>query len=294
MTKLRIKYRLLSPLSHIGETASTGSYFQTILTSAGRVPVVTGNSIRGKLRDCMALHLLDLLDAKVGKDTFNILFSGGNINGAMKDDVEKAKAVRAHFPLISLLGGGLGDMIMAGKLISSFAYPICRETVDITGIESGISWHSLIDEIEFTRTDDGKDDRLSKYLSDASEEKTAKASTQMRFSVQYLAAGTEFVQELWFLDSTTELEMGALYAGLQKWFERPYLGGMAAKGFGQFDADVGDGLISVKQGDVSISPEAQALIDQYSAFVLAEGTSYFDILDAKKGKKNGKKTDSAD
>lgn len=107
MKKLRIKYRLLSPLSHIGETASTGSYFQTILTSAGRVPVVTGNSIRGKLRDCMALHLLDLLDAKVGKDTFNILFSGGNINGAMKDDVEKAKAVRAHFPLISLLGGGL-------------------------------------------------------------------------------------------------------------------------------------------------------------------------------------------
>lgn len=26
-----IKYRLLSPVSHIGETASTGSYFQTVI-----------------------------------------------------------------------------------------------------------------------------------------------------------------------------------------------------------------------------------------------------------------------
>lgn len=108
--KKRMKYKMLSPLSHIGETASTGSYFQTILTASGRVPVITGNSIRGQLRDSMALHLLELLDTKVSKDTFNILFSGGNINGAMKDDVEKAKKIREHFPLVSLMGGGLGDV----------------------------------------------------------------------------------------------------------------------------------------------------------------------------------------
>lgn len=300
MMKMRIKYKMLSPVSHIGETASTGSYFQTILTSSGRVPVITGNSIRGQLRDSMAAHLLDtmsegsLLGVKVSKDVFNILFSGGNINGAMKDDVEKAKKVRESFPLISLMGGGLGDMIMAGKLICSFAYPVCRETENITNIKSGISWHNLIDEMEFTRMDDGKDDRLTRYLADASEEKTAKASTQMRYSVQYMAAGTEFVQDFIFLSRTTDLELGAFYAGLKKWFATPKLGGMAAKGFGLFDAEMDDGQILVCNGDVSVYGDVQKLICAYEDFITAQGPEVFNILETKKEKKNGKKTDNAD
>lgn len=296
----RIKYKMLSPVSHIGETASTGSYFQTILTADGRVPVITGNSIRGQLRDCMAMHLLDtmsedsLLGVKVSKDIFNILFSGGNINGAMKDDIEKAKNIRKHFPLVSLMGGGLGDMIMAGKLICGFAYPVCTETESITGIESDISWHSLIDEMEFTRTDDGKDDRLAEYMQDAGEEKTAKASTQMRYSVQYMAAGTEFVQDFIFLDGITDLELGAFYVGLRKWFQTPRLGGMAAKGFGLFDADFDNSKIRVENGEVTLSEEAQALIAEYEDFIRSEGVEYLPIFEPKKVSKNGKKADKPD
>lgn len=297
MMKKRIKYTMLAAVSHIGETASTGSYFQTVLTASGRVPVITGNSIRGQLRDSMAAHLLDTLSqgtltgAKVSKDVFNILFSGGNINGTMKDDVEKAKKVRAHFPMISLLGGGLGDMIMAGRLISTFAYPVCQETESITGIASGLSWHSLIDEMEFTRMDDAKDDRTAAYLLDATEDKTAKASTQMRFSVQYMAAGTQFVQDFIFLDGVTDLELGAFYAGLGKWFQIPRLGGMSAKGFGLFDAVVGENDISVKNGDITISSDAQRLIAAYEDFIEGEGMEYFSILGTKKEKKNGKAAD---
>lgn len=296
MMKKRIKYTMLAPVSHIGETASTGSYFQTVLTASGRVPVITGNSIRGQLRDSMAAHLLDtigknsLLGAKVSKDVFNILFSGGNINGTMKDDVEKAKKVREHFPMISLLGGGLGDMIMAGRLISTFAYPVCQETESITGMESDLSWHSLIDEIEFTRMDDAKDDRTAAYLLDATEDKTAKASTQMRFSVQYMAAGTEFVQDFIFLDGTTELELGAFYAGVRKWFQCPRLGGMAAKGFGLFDAEMGD-YISVSGGKVSVSTDAEEAIAAYENFIQDEGTEYLSLFNAKKVAKNGKAAD---
>ena len=294
---MRIKYRMRSPISHIGETASTGSYFQTVLTAGGRVPAITGNSVRGQLRDCMAAHLLDtmagesLLGIKVSKDVFNILFSGGNINGAMKDDVEKAKNVRKHFPLISLMGGGLGDMIMAGKLICEFAYPVCMETSSITGVESLVSWHSLIDEMEFTRTDDGKNDRLAGYMQDAAEEKTAKASTQMRYSVQYMAAGTEFVQGFRFLDGTTDLELGAFYAGLTRWFQVPRLGGMAARGFGLFDAEMEGGGLSVNGGIVSASPEVKDSICAYEEFIRREGGEYLNLLGARKEKKNGKAAD---
>lgn len=293
--KMQIKYKMLAPVSHIGETASSGAYFQTILTSDGRVPVITGNSIRGQIRDSIALHLLDLLDARVNKDTFNILFSGGNLNGTMKDDVEKAKGVRAHFPSVSLLGGGLGDMIMSGKLIVSFAYPVCMETEDITGVPSILSWHNLIDEIEFSRMDDGKKDTLAGYMTDADAEKTAKASTQMRFSVQYMAAGTEFVQNFLFLPGTTELELGAFYAGIAKWFAVPRLGGMSAKGFGLFDAELDD-AISVHNGVVTISDEARAYISKYEEFVRNEGTEYFSLFDTstKKVKKNGKESDNPD
>lgn len=297
--KMRIKYKMLAPVSHIGETASTGSYFQTVLTAGGRVPVITGNSVRGQLRDSMAAHLLDtmgdgdLLGVKVSKDVFNILFSGGNINGVMKDDVEKAKNIRQHFPLISLMGGGLGDMIMSGKLICSFAYPVCQETESITGIESDISWHSLIDEMEFTRTDDGKNDQLAAYMQDADEEKTAKASTQMRYSVQYMAAGTEFVQDFIFLDGVTDLELGAFYAGLRQWFKVPRLGGMAAKGFGLFDAELVGQELSVKNGTIAIGTPGK-LVEKYEDLIHAEGAEYLSLFGTKKEKKNGKKTDKSD
>lgn len=277
---MRIKYTLTAPLSHIGESASTGSYFQTVLTSTGKLPVVTGNSIRGQIRDAMAVHWLDLTGAKLDKDTFNLFFSGGNLNGTMKNDIAKAKAVREHFPMISLLGGGLGDMILAGKLLVTMAYPVCKESEEITGIPSDLSWHNLIEEIEFTRTDDSKGDKLVKYLIDTEEEKTAKASTQMRFSVQYLAAGTELVQDFIFLPGTTELEKGAFYAGLKKWFEVPRMGGMASKGFGFFEPDC------------EIDND---LVNAYEDFVKAEGAEYLSVLSTKKEKKkNGKTGDDTD
>lgn len=292
--KTRIKYKLLSPVSHIGETASTGSYFQTILTLAGKVPVITGNSIRGQLRDSIALDLLQHIQSKVDKETFHVLFSGGNINGNMKEDVEKAKSVREHFPGISLLGGGLGDMIMAGKLISGFAYPVCHETEEITGELSPTSWRNLVEEIEFTRTDDSKNDKLGVFIEDSGVELSAKASTQMRFSVQYIAAGAEFVQDFIFLDGVNDLELGAFYAGLLKWFDCPRLGGMAAKGFGLFNAIVGAGEITLSHGEVNISDRVRDLVSNYHAFIEAEGAQWLHLLQSKGGKKGGKKADKAD
>ena len=290
---MKIKYKLLAPVSHIGETASTGSYFQTILTAYGKIPVITGNSIRGQIRDSMAIDLLQHIGCKVEKETFHVLFSGGNINASMKDDVEKAKKVREHFPGISLLGAGLGDMILAGKMVSGFAYPVCEETEKIIGESSSVSWHNLIDEIEFTRMDDSKSDKLASYITDTTEEKTAKASTQMRFSVQYIAAGTEFVQDIRFLQGITELELGAFYASLAKWFECPRLGGMASKGFGLFDAEVGDDMRLI-HGELSTSEHVKNLITRYHSFVESEGAEWFSILSTGGAKKNGKKTDKAD
>lgn len=290
MKKLRIKYKTTAPVSHIGETASTGSFFNVINTYNGKIPVITGNSVRGQLRDSIALRMLMILDTKVDKEVFQVLFSGGNISGSMKDDIERSKLIRQHFPSVSLLGGGLGTMIMSGKLLSGFVYPICDETTPITGEDlTGKSWREFMSTIEFTRMDDNKNDLKSEYIENPESEKKAKASTQMRFEVEYMAAGTEFIQDFTFLDGTTDLEMGAFFAGIDQWFKVPRLGGMSAKGFGFFDAEIAD-KIKVTQGEIKCSEAVNTLINQFDKFVKSEGAEWLYLL---KEKSNGKRTDKA-
>lgn len=280
---IRIHYTMRAPVSHIGETASTGSVFQTVLTKDGRLPIITGNAMRGTLRDHSAKDLLDTVGCKVDKEVFNILFSGGNLNGSMKNDIAKAKKVREMFPSVSLFGGGLGDMIMQGKMLAGNLYPLCTETEEMLCEESnGVSWHSLIDEIEMTRMDDAKDDRNEKYIANADADTKAKASTQMRFSVQYMAVGTVFVQDVALVDCN-DLERGAFFTALAGWFGKPVLGGMSAKGFGSFDGDAG---CVYNSGDtVVVAPEAEALIKNYHDYVQENiKPETFDILVSKGGK----------
>lgn len=267
--RIDIHYRMTAPVSHIGETASTGAYFNMIRYGSDRLPVITGNSIRGQIRDAGAAELLNRIGCMVDKETFHVLFSGGNVSGAMKDDVGRAKAVREAFPLISVLGGALGTMIMAGKLICGFAYPVCKEARDLIGCESDRSWRELIDEIEFTRTDDAKNDKLAARITDVMAETTGTASQQMRYAVQYMAAGTQFVQKMQLLPRTTALEIGALLCAIRKWWEdAPRLGGMSGKGFGLFDADLtmdGRKMIGVYDGSIEMTELAKRLIDDYMA-----------------------------
>lgn len=284
MKKIKIIYTMTAPVSHIGQTASVGAYFNTLTTAYGEIPVITGNAVRGTLRDFGAKKILDTYNKRVDKETFNVLFSGGNISGATKNDVARAKQVRAHFPLVSLMGGGLGSMLMAGTMLSGFLYPVCTETVPLTKIESKVSWHELVDEIEFTRMDDTKDDAKEHYLEDVNEDHKAKASTQMRYSVQYIAAGTQFVQEIVLLDSATELEESVLYSSLFEWFKIHTIGGMRAKGFGFFDAHSDE--IQVVDGHVTMSDRVSTLIKSYDEFLSSEDIDTTIQLLTTGGKKN--------
>lgn len=294
--RIDIRYSMTAPISHIGETASTGAYFNMIQTSVGRLPVITGNSIRGQIRDAGAGELLDRIGSKVDKEVFHVLFSGGNVSATMKDDMGRADAVRKSFPLISLLGGALGTMIMSGKLLCGFAYPICSETETLIGISARCSWHDLIDEIEFTRTDDAKNDKLANaYIEDTDAETSGQASQQMRYAVQYMAAGTEFFQQLVILPGTTKLELGSLLSALEYWWRcAPRLGGMSAKGFGMFDACASlDGVeaIRVNCGRVTASDDAKRLIEHYRECTMNCADDFALLKGAQKG---GKKADKSD
>lgn len=283
--RIENRYRLLSPLSHIGESLSTGALFNMIQTAWGKMPIVTGNAVRGILRDHGAKHLLDMLGIKVNKEIFNVLFSGGNLSGASKQDVKRAREIRQHFPFVSMFGGGVGSMLLSGKFKCGNLYPICKESQEITGIESDKSWRDMIDEISYTRTDDAKNDKYSEYIIDADAETKAKASTQMRYTVQYLAPGTELWQEIIIDPTATDAEIGALLSAIRAWFDMPYLGGMSNKGFGSFDgvAVIDDALLDAPAAMTGIvkqiAPITHSWVEKYNDGI-SSSAEYLNLLEA--------------
>ncbi|GER73418.1 hypothetical protein [Weizmannia acidilactici] len=248
-------YTLLQPLSHIGESESTQSFLNTTTVVNDGVPeevfVYTGNALRGMLRDCGARYLLNKLDIRVPLKAFHLLFSGGSIGGAQSLDIDQARVIRKALPFVSLFGGGVGNQILDGKLKQTFVYPICRETNNIipSYIEkSDYSWRHFTNVIEFSRKDDEKNVNLAEQFLINNEEiqliegenKKKKEkdgpATQMRYGVEYLAAGTKLWHR-WDI-ICNELELGAFVSCLHEWQKQPYLGGMSGKGFGLVAAEM--------------------------------------------------------
>lgn len=294
--KIETIYTLKQPLSHIGESESTVSFLNTIRIAAnGKVEEVfalTGNSIRGMLRDCAARHLLDRLDAKVGKKEFNILFSGGNISGSMTTDIDQAKRYRELLPIISLFGAGIGNQILAGKMTQGFALPVCQETdgivPEINGIKEGLrenSWKSLTGTINFTRFDDSKNVNYQEYLQGENDNTDkGSASTQMRYEVEYLVPGAQLYHVI-NLCADTDVELGVFVSALGEFSHSPILGGMGGKGFGLCGAELianGGFFAKIENGSIKLCNTAKNALDLYDQFIIDNTEEIIQFLGAVK------------
>ena len=300
--KIEAIYTLKQPLSHIGESEGTASFLNTIRIAAeGKVQEVfalTGNAIRGTLRDCAARHLLDHLDARVKKKEFNILFSGGNISGAMSVDIDQAKKYRELLPVISLFGAGVGNQILAGKITQGFAMPVCRETAGIIPYMEGIdralfenSWRSMTGTVSFTRFDDSKNVLFQPYMQGEDNTDKDAASTQMRYEVEYLVPGSQLYHAI-NLYTESEIELGAYVAALKEFSMSPVLGGMGGKGFGLCDADFiseGEQFAEITDSAIKLSAPAGRALEGYEKFIADRSEEIIEFLGAVKNeqKDNG-------
>lgn len=261
-------FTLLSPLSHIGESQGVDSYLNTQQIVNGdnieEVFVYTGNAIRGQLRDSGAKYLLK--DKKVKNDLFYLLFSGGNIAGEQKTDIEKALEIRNKLPLISILGGGIGSALLAGKLYISDGYPLCNECINIVPEElkklCNKPYGVLTSERSYTRFDDSKNELMVEYREETEqkEKKKGEASTQMRYTVEVLSAGSK-IWNMIECDNLSKVEMGCLVASLEEMFQTPYLGGKKNVGMGRFEAEMKmDDEVFIrlnKEGIITLSDKAR-------------------------------------
>ena len=255
------KITLLSALSHIGESLGTDSYLsEDIIIGPDGQPVecflYSGNSFRGILRDMAAKYLLDKLGGvAIPLDTFHLLFSGGSIGGPQAVDIDQARAYRKALPALSIFGGGVGNQIMEGKLKIGAMYPLVKECQRVIPEkyrdEKAPSWKKWTYEKSYTRRDDSKQENMRKYIADAEllagpkqqglligeteapkkkKEKDAPA-TQMRYTVELLAAGAIMYQRI-YLQDMSDLELGAFVSALHEFQKAPFLGGKSGTGHG--------------------------------------------------------------
>lgn len=236
---------LITSVSHHGDVTGIDAIFnrEKIIQPNGQtaqVPFITGNSIRGQLRDAAALHLVESLDlgGKLSARAFYTLFSGGALQktGSKKIHLAEIRALRNLLPTLSLLGAAVGNHIMPGKLNVGKFYPLAQETAHLLGLNAAQlpSVYELMQTESYTRTDDLKDERYKAIVDPqrSAPKKDSDVAQQMRYNVETMAAGACLS---WHLDlkHATSLEREALIAMLRFWGRNPVLGGKSAVGHGQ-------------------------------------------------------------
>lgn len=208
------------------------------------VPVISGNSIRGILRDLGAAQMLNKLGTdeenpfKVNLHTFQMLFSGGSLSSAKGagTDIEKIKELRQTVPLLSLLGTANGNNMLPGKVQINPLLPICLENLHRIPIdfhpEKPVTCYKLLQVMTQTRKEDTQNPKLEKYIDKSEFDKVP--TTQMLYSIETLAAGTQFYWKV-VLKDVTLLEFDTFVTLLEEFRKNPSIGGKSAVGFGSID-----------------------------------------------------------
>lgn len=239
----------VTPLSHIGETHSVGSFFNTeeilVDNEWKSVPTYTGNALRGMLRRYSRDYLCrNIGNITLSEDWFSKLSFGGGTSDTMLIDVKKRRLERQVFPMLSIFGYGLGSM--SGKLSSMPMRLICEETKYIVPYkyqaDTLFSANEHIGNQAFTRMDDFKDDKAVSELLTSKDDietnekgqrklKDGESTTQMRYEVEMIKTGSK-----WYfrfdLSDVTDIEIGCFISALVEWGKYSRLGGMHNKGYG--------------------------------------------------------------
>jgi CRISPR type IV-associated protein Csf2 len=252
----------LSSISHGGESAGTTQFFrrEKIVQPDGtiaEIPVISGNSLRGILRDMSAELTWQMLgQPELSLQMFDVLWSGGQLAKAGSTSVLTATQLaelRRLVPHVNLFGASGGGRIIEGRLRVGKLIPICVETAhivpsDIVPARPVTIWELLQLE-EFSRRDDAKRPMLNERIAGVLTTGANSASTpevsdierdtaqQMRYGVETLAAGTRF--HWWMaLEGADDLCVAQLRAALNAWAAAgAHIGGRSSTGHGRLQLD---------------------------------------------------------
>ncbi len=200
------------------------------------VPFVSGNSLKGILRDLLAKDLLDRFDIEVSDKLLYALYAGGSLekgSGGRKIQRKYIENIRENLPMISLLGTAASSEMIESKMNMGMLVPVAKETNGLTGRDAEHSIFQFLDETFYTRIDD---------IEGGTDRDDGEQAQQMKYNVQVLVPGTKFHHRM-TLQHCNEVEEAALYHAFELFKQNPHIGGMQSKGHGRVEFEYeGDGL----------------------------------------------------
>lgn len=238
-----------SSVAHGAETLGTITYLrrERFLLPNGateQIPVISGNALRGLLRDTAAdLWWKEAGEPKLTLAVMHALWSGGALAKVSGDPLTGSRLaeVKARCPVVGVFGTAGGGRIIGGALQVGKLIPVCAETahilpehLNVPGLPS--IWD--LTQIEF----------YSRIPNEFGEDSESDESSRLaRYGVETFVAGTRFY--LWMsLTWPTPAEESFFAEVLERFLENPRVGGMARAGHGRLSVDLsrqGGGQLSV-------------------------------------------------
>lgn len=230
----------VSSIAHGGETRGTITLLRRELIAQPDgelqpVPVVSGNSLRGRLRRTGEELLRDTLhyEGQLTLSAAHALRGGGALAKTSGEPLsgDRLRAVRELLPHLGVFGAAAAGRIIDGALQVGKLIPHVAETNRITGATATRSAFEATQIETYTRHDDTAT-RAFPVTSDA--DPTAQ---QMLYRIETFPAGTTF--SAWIrLTRATDLEHAYLTDVLQAFTTSGTIGGRAAMGHGHITFDL--------------------------------------------------------
>lgn len=224
----------LSPLHHGGDE-NTGNVrllrAVKMMQPNGRtvrIPLISGNAIRGVLRRKLTRDLLDRIEYTIESPKMHHALYTGGVLEASSDatammDIAFRRTLRDAIPPLELFGTAIGNQMISGCLTVNQALPICLESE--AGLPPSLRTsttpkRSITDFTFTTRKDDLRDESID--------------SSQMIVEFEVFAIGVQFTHGFILRDPSPQAH-AAFGRMIELWQGDPFVGGKIASGHGQLD-----------------------------------------------------------
>ena len=273
----------LSSIAHGGETRGTITLLRRELISAPNgdlvhVPIVSGNTLRGRLRRVGEELLRDAVgyEGLLHPAAAHALRGGGSLAKTGHEPLSgsRLQQLRELVPQIGVFGAAGGGTIINGALDVGKVVPHLSETTHITGVPTTRSAFTGTQLEAYTRQDDGDGHDFAGVIT-ASEtgagllfddtgrpEPVLRGSNQMLFHIETFPAGTMF--STWIrLRRPSPLEMAFFLEVLDNFRDDGRLGGRVGIGHGQVRVS-----LSADATTPQDLPDWRTVVDQNRAEIL--------------------------
>ncbi len=205
-------------------------------SSMAQVPIISGNSVRGRLRRLAEEMLRDVLqyEGQLTISAAHALRAGGSLTKVGEPlSGSRLAHIRAHIPLIGVFGAAAGGRVIDGCLNVGKLVPLVTETNHLTGHQSSLSAFNVVQLENYTRLDDSSTHNFPITADLAA----GTNDTQMLYQVETFRPGTTFTFQISLL-RPTELEAAFFNTVLTEFLARPRIGGHLAIGLGHANANI--------------------------------------------------------